>query len=315
MKSLDCFLPHLTQNEAFCLVDFTIANKKLAIQTLQKDWQSYFCSAVGYSHKTLPWSQLSMAQFALGANIKTICCCAPVILQTTHRGAYLLAQTSIDLLENDMIRIVAQINERLMPTNEAMLMVNKYLWLYSSDKRYKLAHSIDPDKLVGKDIFNFSYADAASGDNSNNHWQHLAMEIQMLIKQMQDYQGLTKTPANYSIGVHFYDCLAIQKIDSDPELQIPFINNRQLTLVSDSDLMKTFAVNTLLKHRPIESLNNVDSEKCVVIAFDSERDKYSELLEFCKHAVANKKLKHFNLFCADAQFSFNVKSGFFAKFF
>jgi len=88
-------------------------------------------------------------------------------------------------------------------------------------------------------MFSFNY----HGEQAK-YWQMLATEIQMLIKQMMDYQGLTVMPPEWIAQVHFsgnnqddswpnYTSKALQVFTDDrllstfcQQCQIPFKQNR-----------------------------------------------------------------------------------------
>lgn len=309
MKSLKVFLPHITTHQIEALTSFDNIANSILVQPLTQDWQSLLCDALEYPANDLPWTQLRVAQFKLKPSIKTVCCCDPVMLQMTHRGAYMMGQAGLELSHNDAIRIVAQINERLMEEGQYVYLVDKYTWLFMSEEVMELPSSPKIQELIGKDIFDFSY----HGKNKKQ-WQQLATEIQMLLKQMQDYQGLQAPPPEMILNVHFFDCLSPAQIESDEKLKIPFIKRPSLTLISDNDLMKTFCMNTLLQYAPVNKLNDVNSHECVVVAFDNEKESYPSILQLLKKTIISKKTKTIDLYCQNAHVTLKTKPNFFKRF-
>ena len=87
-------------------------------------WEADFCSNIGYASSSLPWNILRASQFDLGHDYKTIVCCDPVLMQMTHRGAYLWGQEQINFSKEEAIRLIAQINQQLMGDDESFYLLS-----------------------------------------------------------------------------------------------------------------------------------------------------------------------------------------------
>ena len=152
MKSFKAFLPHVAAYQIEDLGLFSEISESIVIEALSKDWQAILCESVGFPQTDLPWTQLRAAQFEISPEVKTACCCDPVMMQMTHRGAYMMGQNSLPLTQNDAIRIVSQINEKLMREGERLYLVDKHAWLFTCEKAFEFSASPVQD-LVGKDMF------------------------------------------------------------------------------------------------------------------------------------------------------------------
>lgn len=304
MKNLRLFLPHIAYYQLDELGFFERNQPMIQVSQLQNDWQSQFCNFVGHKANDLPWTKLRLAQFELNSKIKTACCCDPVLLQVTHRGAYMLGQNPLNLTQNDAIRVVAQINERLMEEGENLYLIDRHAWLYTSEEEKSLS-SLAVKDLVGKDMFNYPYA----GEDAS-YWQRLSNEIQMLIKQMIDYQGLAAPSSESMLSVHFSDLIK-------PELknEIPFIKNEALTVVSNSELIKSFCMNSFITHKKITELDDVQDDDVAIIAFDTERDSYPKLIEFWLKESCNYQLESTYVVCQDSLVELKPKPSFWQKLF
>ncbi len=303
ISKLHLFFPELPVQQLFNLLGEKGEQEKIQIQPLINDWQVDFCQSVGSALKKLPLTELRLKQFEVSPTIKTACCCDPVLMQLTHRSAYLLGQAPMNLTQNDAIRIVAQINEKLMGDDEYLYLFDKNSWLYTSEKEKSLS-SLALSDLIGKDIFNYPYL-----DDDATYWQQLSTEIQMLIKQMIDYQGLTKQPSETMLNVHFYD-----GINPQVKSELPFVSNDNLCVVSDNELIKSFCLNSLLTHATIHSLNDIEQEEIIGVLFDSEQESYTELLNYWHEKTLNKKLVNSSvIFCQDALIIYESKNNFFKK--
>lgn len=304
MKSLRIFLPHIAFYQLEELGLFSRNLPIIHVNQLQQDWQSMFCQFVGYQASDLPWTVLRLAQFQLDAKVKTACCCDPVLLQMTHRGAYMLGQNSMDLTQNDAIRVVAQINERLMDDGENLYLIDRHAWLYTSEKELSLS-SLAVKDLVGKDMFNYPYA-----GNDASFWQKLSNEIQMLIKQMIDYQGLAAPNPESMLSVHFSDL-----IKPHIKNEIPFIKNDKLSIVSNSELIKSFCMNSFVTHKNIDELDSVEDTDVAIIAFDTEKDAYPKLIEYWLNKSCNYQLDSTSIICQDSIIELKPKPSFWQKLF
>jgi len=170
----------------------------LTEKPLVDDWQSEFISEIEFSGDIIPWNWLRAKQFNLAEEVRTVVCCDPVVMQMTHRGAYLWGQQSLSLSTEEAIQIVAYINEQLMEEGEVFYMLNNNQWLYTNEKKIEIRQP-SFEQYVGKDMFGFSYS-----GSQGMFWQKLATEIQMLVKQMVDYQGISSLPPEHILNVHFW---------------------------------------------------------------------------------------------------------------
>ena len=304
MKNLRLFLPQIAFYQLDELGLFERNQPIIQVSQLQNDWQSMFCQFVGHQANDLPWTMLRLAQFELDSNIKTACCCDPVLLQMTHRGAYMLGQNALDLTQNDAIRVVAQINERLMDEGENLYLIDRHAWLYTSEQEKSLS-SLAVKDLVGKDMFNYPYA----GEDAS-YWQRLSNEIQMLIKQMIDYQGLSAPNPDSLLSVHFSDL-----IKPHIKNEIPFIKNDELTIVSSSELIKSFCMNSFISHRKIAELEQAQTRDVAVVAFDTERDRYPKLIEYWLNQSCNYHLDSTYVICQDSIIALKPKPSLWQKLF
>jgi len=296
MKSFKAFLPHVAAYQIEDLGLFADIKDSIVIEPLDKDWQASFCAYVGYPETDLPWTQLRLAQFEIDPKVKTACCCDPVMMQMTHRGAYMVGQNGLPLTQNDAIRVVAQINEKLMREGENLYLVDKHAWLFTCETILDFtSHPIQ--YLVGKDMFNFAY----QGKDAS-YWQQLANEIQMLLKQMIDYQGLTETPPETIMNVHFFDGQNFAKQDD-----IPFVKNDSLTIVSDNELIKTFCAKSFISYASNQLINEVATDNCAVVAFDNEKETYIDIIQFW---VETEAFKSSQIICQDAVIKFKPKESF-----
>lgn len=304
MKNLRLFLPDIAFYQLDNLGLFQRNQAIVKVSQLQQDWQSIFCDFIGYQADDLPWTMLRLAQFELDSKVKTACCCDPVLMQMTHRGAYMMGQNSLNLTQNDAIRVVAQINEKLMDDGEDLYLIDRHAWLYTSQTEKSLS-SLAVKDLVGKDMFNYPYL----GDDAN-YWQRLGNEIQMLIKQMIDYQGLDSPPPELMMSVHFSDLIK-------PYLknEIPFTKNDSLNVVSNNELIKSFCMNSFISHSEISALQQVANMDIAIIAFDSERDCYPQLIEYWLSESCNYQLDSTSIICQDSVIELKPKPGFWQSLF
>jgi hypothetical protein len=310
IKSFKVFLPHITAFEIEKFGLFSNINELIFIEPLKQDWQSQFCEAIGYPNDDLPWTQLRLAQFKIDKTAKIACCIDPVMIQLTHQGAYMLGQNQLSLSQNDAIRVVAQINERLMAEGENCYLIDKQSWLFTSHKALSLS-SPRIQSLIGKDMFNFPYR----GDNGA-YWQQFTMEIQMLIKHMIDYQGLSETAPETILNVHCFDLVEIE----NKEL-IPFIKDESISVISDNEMIKTFCCKTFLTHKSIEEyqsqkiIADMIAKKNVAIAFDSEKENYLKLIQSWVEIGSESSCKNCQIICQDGVIEFKPKLALFKRWF
>ncbi len=243
------------------------SSEQLEVKTNQQDWQKTFCEMIDFDNKRLPWTQLLVDQFELSKSMKLACLCEPVLVQMTHRGAYMLGQEPLGLTPNDAIRIVTKINEVLMEAGEQLFLVDANRWLYACNAD-RFFSSQFVEELIGKDLFNFRYQgkDAA-------YFQKLNTEIQMLIKQMIDYGELPPLAAELIINVHFSDPVLLGDL-----VEIPFIQNDKILVVSSNEIIQSFCAKTFLAHQTIDAFQPQVKADNILFGFDSEKTIYPELL-------------------------------------
>lgn len=302
MKNLKIFLPDINVQELVGLGVFNFDDSDIVIEQLTKNWQVIFCEFIGYKDKNLPWTQLRAAQFDLPKTVKVACRCDPVLMQMTHRGAYMLGQAPLNISHNDAIRIVAQINERLMGDDECLYLCDKNAWLYTSNKN-RVLDFFPIEDLVGKDIFNYPYQ-----GNDSEFWHQISTEIQMLIKEMIDYQGLPASAPETIINVHFSDCI---ELDNMPE--IPFIKKQEIIVCSKNELIKNFCMKSLLAYQTTENLKVIKKENAAILAFESEQDCYASIFQFWNTMKKDTSIKTCEMICQDANIVLKVSGGWFKQ--
>jgi len=244
------------------------------IDILQNDWQHAFCEEIGFSEKKLPWNKLRALQFDIGDDIQTAVCCDPVMMQMTHRGAYLWGQSQLEFSKEDVIRIIEQINQQLMGDDECFYLLNNHQWLYTNKKAIEL-NQASFEEYIGKDMFGFSYS-----GKDGNYWDKLATEIQMLIKQMVDYHGLTPAPAEMIVNVHFWGetknrhQLPFDQLDKDSQV---FVSDDSLSLFFQQSGVTTSSINDF---KAIVSTNsNAFTKDLIVIMGNNEIIDFSQQIE------------------------------------
>jgi hypothetical protein len=285
-RTLKIFLPHASMSQVESLFEQEKVKDLVTMQGLTQDWQSIFCEMVGYPKSHLPLTQLRMEQLDIDRRIKTIACCDPVMLDTSEHSTYMIGQSSLNWTHNDAIRIVSKINESLMQEGEQLYLIDKNAWLFTSQQGLDFS-SVRLDELLGKDISEFSYQGKAS-----SYFTQLGQNIQDLIKQMQIKQELSITSRETCLGVHFFDAITVeqnQALASEELEPIPFINNPNITLVSNNDLIKSFCVNTMLAYREFEQFDSVTSDECIVVFFETEQEFYPDAIQLWQDKVLNDK--------------------------
>lgn len=247
---------------------------KFQIDDLLNDWQQAFCEEIGFAENRIPWNKLRALQFDIDDDIQTAVCCDPVMMQMTHRGAYLWGQSQLEFSKEDVIRINAQINQQLMGDDECFYLLNNYQWLYTNKKAIEL-NQTSFDEYIGKDMFGFSYS-----GKDGNFWDKLATEIQMLIKQMMDYQGLKSPPAEMIVNVHFWGetknrrQLPFEQLDKDNQV---FVSDDSLALFFQESGVKASSIN---EFKTIVSTNNkVFLRDLLVIMTNNEITDFSQNIE------------------------------------
>jgi len=249
-SDISLYLPELTSHALLDNNKIKNGNYLISVDALKVDWQHELCNQLGYSKKSLPWNKLRALQFDIGSEFKTLVCCDPVLMQMTHRGAYLWGQEQLNFSKEDVIRIIAQINQQLMSDDECFYLLNNNQWLYTNKRHIKLDQQ-GFENYIGKDMFGFSYQGL-----DGLYWDKLATEFQMLLKQMMDYQGLTQVPPEMLVNVHFWG-------DTSDDLSVPFEKieaNNQHIFTSD-DLIESFFKETGIMSHKLEEFGDDFSEK------------------------------------------------------
>ncbi len=236
------------KNTLLCLPQIALSDalRFPAIQSLQdkrisknnQDWQARLLKELGQKTAELPIDRLRAEALDLDKKYRTRVCCDLVAMQMTHRGAYLWGQNQLVFSQKDNQKILRQINEKLMASDEQMILYDTNQWMYLSEREIALKEN-SFSQYIGRDMFSFDY----QGEEAI-HWQMLATEIQMLIKQMMDYQGLTQMPPEWIAGVHFYgEMLSSKNQESALASQTwQDLSSKPLVLSTNQSLLETFAV-------------------------------------------------------------------------
>ena len=159
---LTIYFPENSCQQLLALQCFKNSKHDFTESKLDSDWQKEFCSEFSDntepsdSDKNIPWNQLRAMQFNIEADTQTIVCCDPVMMQMTHRGAYLWGQQPLEFSKEDVIRIIAQINQQLMGEGECFYLLDNNQWLYTNKKKIELSQA-SFEEYIGKDMFGFSY--------------------------------------------------------------------------------------------------------------------------------------------------------------
>jgi hypothetical protein len=236
-----------------------------------------FCQSIGFVGVDLPWNQLRALQFDLAQNISnennrlTLACCDPVMMQVTHRGAYLWGQDTMSFSNKEVIAIVAQINDKLMEDGESFYLLNNKQWLYVNEKKLELQQASFENE-IGRDQFGFSYS-----GNDRIFWNRLATEIQMLIKQMIDYGDLNSIADESLVNVHFWG-------DSNNQLNSP-INiecSGDIKLYANNNLIKTMCAKAKVEFEKLGKLSDLfrqDRKKNIMISFSEDSCWLEEVVD------------------------------------
>ncbi len=268
------------------------------------DWEAHLCATLGDENWVIPWNLVRAQQFDLPTTVKTAVCCDPVMMQMSHRGAYLWGQNGIALSKKDAMTIVAQINQQLMRTGESFYMLNEMQWLYVSDEEKNLELA-SYEKNIGQDRFGFSYP----GENGS-FWDQLANEIQMLIKQMVDYQGLASAGPEMMLNVHFSGV-------TNASLSSPNIvaNSNEFEVFSNNILINAFCTNnnisatsiSLPEMKDIFSSANTHNKNRLLICYGESVpgiEKLDELIDTC---LAEKNFEKVKLVVQNGIYRFSQK--------
>ncbi len=296
--------------ELYQLDVFKAYSESISELELSDDWQLEFSQRVGLDGHSIPWNLLRATHFKLPPDTKTIVCCDPVMMQMTHRGAYLWGQQGIGFSQEQVIRIIANINEKLMEEGESFYLLNDQQWLYTSTQEFEL-NLPSFENYIGKDMFGFSYP-----GKDGSRWDRLATEIQMLIKQMMDYQGLPAVSAEHLMNVHFWGNTKARLHPTQPALQqsshVVMTNDNQL-----ESLCQYYKISHYLMDK-INQLNEIDSDATnqlsVVISKRHSLD-ISLIFESMIDLVNRNQLKEFLVVAADKQILIKEKDSLVKKLF
>ncbi|PCI73050.1 MAG: hypothetical protein COB38_01945 [Gammaproteobacteria bacterium] len=319
-QSIEIYIPEDSSkslNSKFDLENKLVNNKDLeyAFAENKKSLNELLCVSLGYDAVDLPWNQLRAMQFELercffDLNKKhTLVCCDPVMMQVTHRGAYLWGQDSIKFSTEDVIAIIAQINEKLMDEGEFFYLLNNKQWLYVNKKSIEL-NQASFENEIGRDQFAFSYQGKES-----RFWNRLATEIQMLVKQMIDYQGLTNVGEESLVNVHFWGDTNNQ-LNSDIKIK----QSSGITIFSNNDLIKTFADKVNVECEKLISINELvelRNKTNIVIHFSNDGGWLGNIMDEISSLTFNNKnrLKVLKLILQDKTIEIKPKRSFFQRLF
>lgn len=225
--TVSLYFPDLSSQELLSLEVFQAHQDTLSVLPLVKSWQEPLCDQLKVPQ--IPWDQLRAFMLDIAKEVKTVVCCDPVMMQMTHRGAYLWGQQLLTFSEQEQHKIIQQINLKLMEEGECFYFVNQGQWLYTNQKAIPLDQP-SFEEYIGKDMFGFSYS-----GKEGRYWDRLATEIQMLIKQMMDYQGLTAPSPEMIVNVHFWGNSHSRTID-----EARLTSETETTVYSADKLLKIF---------------------------------------------------------------------------
>ncbi len=245
LQAITLFLTDISAQGLHQLSSFQQYSDSVTELELVGDWQLEFAQQHGINEHTIPWNLLRATHFNLSDETKTVVCCDPVLMQMTHRGAYLWGQQGIEFSKEEAIRVIANINEKLMGPGESFYLLSNHQWLFTSEQELDL-NLPSFESYIGKDMFGFGYP-----GSDGVWWDKLATEIQMLVKQMIDYQGLTGPQSEHLINVHFWGNTKARLPNDTAGMD----NSAQLILSNDSQL------ESLATHykKPFAGLDFLDS--------------------------------------------------------
>jgi hypothetical protein len=284
-STISFYFPELSCAQLLSIDSMANYQAQFVIDDLPNDWQQEFCKQIGFGEKSLPWNKLRALQFDIPDDMQTVVCCDPVMMQMTHRGAYLWGQSQLEFSKEEVIRIIAQINQQLMGDGEYFYLLDNHQWLYTNKKAIELTQS-SFEEYIGKDRFGFSYQ-----GKDGVYWDKLATEIQMLIKQMMDYQGLTQVPAEMIVNVHFWG-------NTDHKVFLPFetLADKSLQVFSSDGLLKLFCQKSDIKLESLESFqaiisknNNEHLNNIILLMLNNELADFSQLV---KDSIENSKSRY-----------------------
>jgi hypothetical protein len=295
-QSVALFLTDMSISELCQHQAFQQYSESTSVLELSDDWQFEFSRRVGLDEHSIPWNLLRATHFKLPKNTKTIVCCDPVMMQMTHRGAYLWGQQGIDFSQEHVMQIIASINEKLMEEGECFYLLNNQQWLYTSEQELEL-NVPSFENYIGKDMFGFSYP-----GKDGSKWDRLATEIQMLIKQMMDYQGLPAVSAEHLINIHFWGNTKARLISKQPNLQ----QSSHVIMTNDSQLealCQYYKIRHLLmdKISDLDEIDSTETNQLSVVVSKRHRLEVGQLFESVVDLVNKNQLKELLIVAADKQ--------------
>ncbi len=291
-STLSFFFPDYTSQQLLSNEAMVEFKDILSARALINDWQYEFCQQIGFSENIIPWDRLRANQFNIDKKINTVVCCDPVMMQMTHRGAYLWGQQQLNFTKDEVIKIIAQINQKLMGDDECFYLLDNNKWLYSNKKELYL-NQTSFEEYIGKDRFGFSY------DGKNGvFWDKLATEIQMLIKQMMDYQGLSSCAAEMIVNVHFWG-------DTSNKLNLreQKLSRKNLLVFCSDPLLDDFcqqlglSCEDFMKHH--YKINAQENNNTLLILTEKECSNENLIIKYAIAQAKKNKVKNIQFICQD----------------
>jgi len=263
LRQITLCYPRLSLGELMATPSLQSASQLKNYKPAEKnsqDWQAYFLQDLDQAEKELPLDKLRSHILNIDPRYKTQVCCDLVAMQMTHRGAYLWGQEQLTFSPEDNQVLVDSINQKLMGKDERFVSYNYFQWMYLCEKPIALQQD-SYSHYIGRDMFAFNY----QGEQAK-HWQMLATEIQMLIKQMMDYEGLTLMPPEWIAQVHFSgnNEKLIVKQDGQPQasnwhqLWADF-SSKSIQVLTDDALLWVYCEKSLIPHQKL-SLSHFEQQ-------------------------------------------------------
>jgi len=270
-----------------------------------QDWQACFLQDLDQSQKELPLERLRAHLLNIEPHYKTQVCCDLVAMQMTHRGAYLWGPEQLTFSAEDNQRLVDSINHKLMANDERMVCFKNFQWLYVSEKPISLQQD-SYSHYIGRDMFEFKYQGRQA-----KHWQMLATEIQMLIKQMIDYEGLTIMPPEWIAQVHFSANNETLMLNKDRQQQRSAVqqywldlSSKAIQVLTDDEILRIYCEQSLITHQTLslaelelqlnKILTHLTKPKCWLLFNKVEVKKAQrvaeQLVQYCQNNCVNLKI-------------------------
>lgn len=261
-KNISLYLPYLSAEQLFARSSFNEFLPRFNLRPLSDELESFLCQEMALETGYIAWNKIRARQFNIPPETQTVVCCDPVMMQMTHRGAYLWGQSQLNFSNEEVIQIIAQINQQLMGESENFFLLDNQRWLYTN-KAKRVLEQTSFDREVGKDRFGFSYSGL-----DGLFWDRLATEIQMLIKQMMDYQGLTPVAPEMMVNVHFWG-------NTEDQISTPFETPKNLDFqfYTSDFLYQSFCANSQI---PVRNMNEFD----LVSVIESSTDNKNPIIIF-----------------------------------